>query len=338
MKRLKRQDTYLTLIFTMIFVFAFSSIGYAVNSPPVSDPNGPYTGTAGISVAFDGTGSSDPDGDPLTYAWNFGDGNTGIGPTPTHVYAAMGLYTVTLIVNDGVGATDTDTTTATISNAPPVCNADGPYNGTVGSPVQLDGSGSFDPDGIIILYEWDFDGDGTYDWSSATSGNTTHTYTLAGFFTAILRVTDDDGDEDSCTTDVNVYLEVSVDIKPMSCPNPLNVKSKGVLPVAILGTSEFDVSQIDPASLLLEGVPPIRYELDDVGTPFNGVSLDDCLDCTAEGPDGFLDLVLHFSSQDVVATIGPVEDGDCIFPTLMGDLLDGTPIEGTDSVRIIKKK
>jgi hypothetical protein len=124
----------------------------------------------------------------------------------------------------------------------------------------------------------------------------------------------------------------------MSCPNPLNVKSKGVLPVAILGTEDFDVSTIDPASLLLQGVPPIRYELDDVGTPFNGVSDDDCHDCTENGPDEFVDLVLHFDSQDIVDAIGSVEDRECLYPTLTGTLLDGTPIEGTDPLLIIKKK
>jgi PKD repeat protein len=65
----------------------------------VADPNGPYLGP--LEVCFDGTGSSDPDGDPLSYSWNFGDGNTGTGATPCYTYADAGIYDVCLTVNDG---------------------------------------------------------------------------------------------------------------------------------------------------------------------------------------------------------------------------------------------
>lgn len=67
-------------------------------------------------------------------------------------------------------------------------------------------------------------------------------------------------------------IAVDLDIKPTSCPNPFNVKAQGVLPVAILGTETFDVTQIDIASLRLETVAPIRSSLEDVATPLeNGV-------------------------------------------------------------------
>lgn len=73
----------------------------ATNLVPEANPGGPYAGEPGIAVQFDGSASSDPNGDVLTFAWDFGDGAMGDGATPNHVYAADGTYTVTLIVNDG---------------------------------------------------------------------------------------------------------------------------------------------------------------------------------------------------------------------------------------------
>jgi len=140
-------------------------------------------------------------------------------------------------------------------------------------------------------------------------------------------------------SDINVegcgYLPVNIDIKPQSCPNPLNVKSKGVLPVAILGTEDFDVTQIDPASIRLEGVPPLRWALEDVAEPEGELE-----ECTTAGPDGYLDLTLKFDVQEIVAALGGVSNGNVLVLTLTGSLLEefnGTPIEGEDVIIIIKR-
>jgi len=85
-----------------------------VPQPPVADADGPYNGTIGEPILFDGTGSYDPDGAIVSYEWDFGDGDTGTGPTPTHAYANDGVYTVTLTVTDNDGLTGTDDTTATV--------------------------------------------------------------------------------------------------------------------------------------------------------------------------------------------------------------------------------
>jgi PKD repeat protein len=84
-----------------------------VNRAPIADAGGPYTSTVNVAVAFDGTGSSDPDGTPLGYSWVFGDGATGTGPTPSHAYVASGTYGVALTVSDGA-LTSLATTTASI--------------------------------------------------------------------------------------------------------------------------------------------------------------------------------------------------------------------------------
>jgi probable HAF family extracellular repeat protein len=88
------------------------------NRAPVASAGGPYTGHKKKPVTLDGTGSSDPDGDALTYAWNFGDDSPlGTGANPVHEYNAWGTYTVTLTVTDVAGLFSASTTTATI--APP---------------------------------------------------------------------------------------------------------------------------------------------------------------------------------------------------------------------------
>jgi PKD repeat protein len=84
-----------------------------VNRKPVADAGGPYVAYVGVPVLFDGSVSLDPDGDPLSYVWNFGDDASGAGPTPSHAYAIPGLYGIALSVSDGL-LTDVATTTADI--------------------------------------------------------------------------------------------------------------------------------------------------------------------------------------------------------------------------------
>jgi hypothetical protein len=124
-----------------------------------------------------------------------------------------------------------------------------------------------------------------------------------------------------------------VDIKPQSCPNPLNVKSKGVLPVAILGFEELDVNDVDPATILLEGVPPVRWDYEDVAAPFPG----ELCDCWTEGPDGWEDLTVKFDKQEVVAALGDVNDRDTLELTVTWELYDGTSMSGSDCVVILHK-
>ncbi|MFW9807858.1 MAG: LamG domain-containing protein [Candidatus Thorarchaeota archaeon] len=98
--------------------------------------------------------------------------------------------------------------------------------------------------------------------------------------------------------------QVSIDIKPESWPNPINMENTGVLPVAICGTEDFDVTSIDPASVVIafegiaETVSPLRWSYEDVATPFIG----DPYDGHEAGSDGFMDLVLHFDTPEIVET------------------------------------
>jgi PKD repeat protein len=86
-----------------------------LNNRPVADAGGPYLGVTGVPLQLDGTGSSDPDGDPLTYYWLFGDGQEGSGPAPMHTYVSPGTYVVTLYVYDPyISFSDASTTQAVI--------------------------------------------------------------------------------------------------------------------------------------------------------------------------------------------------------------------------------
>jgi hypothetical protein len=139
----------------------------------------------------------------------------------------------------------------------------------------------------------------------------------------------------------NPFIHVYIDIKPQSSLNPLNVNSKGVLPVAILGTESLDVTTIDTTTIKLsldesegtEGPTPIRWSYEDVASPLE----EELYGSYELGPDGYEDLTLKFRTQTVVQAIGKVNDGEELVLTLSGSFLDGTEFEGADSIKIIKK-
>ena len=91
--------------------------GNGVKAAPVANPGGSYSGTAGTPVSFNGSASTDPGNEALTYAWSFGDNASGTGATPSHTYAAAGTYTVTLTVTNTDETTASATTTAIIAQS-----------------------------------------------------------------------------------------------------------------------------------------------------------------------------------------------------------------------------
>jgi hypothetical protein len=109
-------------------------------------------------------------------------------------------------------------------------------------------------------------------------------------------------------------VEVDIDIKPGSCPNSINLKSKGKVPVAILTTSDFDADDVDASTVEFEGASPTKWSKKDVDK------------------DGDKDLVLHFKTQELGLVKGDTEG------ELTGWTKDGTPISGSDSVRIVPPK
>lgn len=144
-----------------------------------------------------------------------------------------------------------------------------------------------------------------------------------------------------------VVVQAALDIKPGSCDNPFNIKvfdkdpgsndgsmKGGVLPVALLGDEGFDVTMVNMATVGLEGVGPLRYQFQDIAAPSHDREI---CPCPAQGPDGYMDMVLKFKKSDVAKMMGSVRHGDRVPLTLSGRLTDGTEFTARDCVRIIGK-
>jgi len=186
-----------------------SHIKTVLNRPPVASFTESATSVpTGTVIHFDASASSDPDGSIVSYSWNFGDGNTGTGVTVDHSYADNGTYTVTLTVTDNDGATDTANATKTVLNRPPVAIfTESAETVGVGETISFNASLSYDPDGSIVKYFWNF-GDGT----NATGVTTTHSYSKIGNYTVTLTITDDDGATDTA----NATKFVSENVPPVA--------------------------------------------------------------------------------------------------------------------------
>jgi len=333
-----------------------------------------------IEVTFDGTGSNhrDPRRKIVRYIWDFGDGSAPAeGPIVNHAFPAVFYpdgtidwaatthdYVVTLTVVDDNSPALSDMDSAVVHITappwPPVADANGPYTIYPCWLVTLDGSGSYDPNGALypdpshpwhgklVSWEWDLDNDGAYD--DASGETITWSACELGVHVVGLRVTNSFGKFDEVDTVVNVIklpsaTQVAFDVKPRSCRNPINTKDRGVLPVAVLGSNELDVTQIDPVSLRLEhlsGVIPVKWAYEDVATPYEPYTgKSGAYDCTKDGPDGYLDLVFKFNTHELVAALGEVTDGQVLLLHISGTLkveYGGGLITGEDVVVILNKK
>ncbi len=180
-----------------------------VNRPPVADGGNDRTGHMGSPMIFSGIYSTDPDGDKLTYTWDFGDGQSGSGVRTNHTYAKVSNYTASLTVSDGE-LSDRDSFTVEVIKAPvnhPPTAVIGPTQGQVeaGRELTLDGSGSSDPDaGDRLVSDWDFNAsDGVDDWVRGPV--VVATWTVAGRYEVTLRVSDGKAsDEATVVVDVTV--------------------------------------------------------------------------------------------------------------------------------------
>lgn len=180
-----------------------------VNAAPVADA-GPDQLVTASAVQFDGSRSGDADDRIVSYEWDFGDGETGSGPNPTHVYREPGTYTVRLTVTDasGTARNSADDTMTVVVNTPPIADAGPDLIGAPGEELIFQGTRSIDPDGDIAAYDWDFK-DGTTGRGPVAS----HAFATSGRYYVQLKVTDNTGQDRAVDFD---EVEVVINAPPVA--------------------------------------------------------------------------------------------------------------------------
>ena len=152
-------------------------------------------GTAPLNVRFDASASYDEDGIVTTFAWTFDDGTSAHGATISHTFPIPGIYSVELTVLDDDGHSDIAAQTIVVHELavpPTAVFSAAPSTAAIGEPVAFDASASFDPDGRILSYLWDF-GDG----STGSGVSIAHSFSSPGTFPVTLIVVDDDDAQSS---------------------------------------------------------------------------------------------------------------------------------------------
>ncbi|MEK7145761.1 MAG: PKD domain-containing protein, partial [Patescibacteria group bacterium] len=169
----------------------------------ITEPAEPLGLTAPVEILFDARAIpiNEADYTILSYTWNFGDGSVGSGPIVTHRYtkkSPTGTYTVTLAVNlrnvkTGETAMEEFSTIVGIENEKVTASFTAtPRSGELPLDVEFDASASYDPDGQIVSYEWDLDGDGQFDDAEGPIAD--FTYSSEGDYIVSLKVTDNNGE------------------------------------------------------------------------------------------------------------------------------------------------
>jgi PKD repeat protein len=195
------------------------------NQPPTARFTfSPASGPLPLTVTFNASASTDPDGQILGYSWSFGDDSMGSGVATQHVFRIQKRCKITLTVTDNYGAAGTAIGWVDVlePNRPPVARfTHAPTIGYTPLTVTFAGSSSSDSDGRIVSYKWDF-----ADGKTASGSATKHVFTLKKLHPVVLTVTDDDGATDTATGYVRVLNRVptaKISFYPVSGLYPLSV-------------------------------------------------------------------------------------------------------------------
>lgn len=187
-----------------------------INQGTLIDAGGPYTAQVNSPLTVKGK-AQDSDSKITSYAWDFnGDGSADVKSdstaTATYKYTKGGSYIIRFSATTDDGATSSDTAMVTVGNKPPKATAGVDIVSRKGHKVKLMGKGE-DPEGLLSKYEWDFNGDGTFDWSSDKIGITEHEFDTYSY--PVLRVTDGDG------------LSALDTVRVVICPEGMETIEKG---------------------------------------------------------------------------------------------------------------
>jgi chitinase len=225
------QDEVDTVDNTLQFDGAVAVFTYPVQFPVASFTLSPTNPLIGETVTLDGSSSSDPDGNIVSYQWDFGDGNTGSGPTTTHVYSTIGNYTVTLTVTDNDGLFDNDRKHVLVRKNPIASFTFSPANPLVGETVTFDAAASTPEGGAIISYKWDF-GDTTQ--TTRNDATVTHVFSAKGTYVVTLTVTDDEGLTGTMTKQIPVEESSTPSLLPLEIVLALVIVAAVAVAVAVM--------------------------------------------------------------------------------------------------------
>jgi PKD repeat protein len=302
------------------------------NAAPVLDPIGNKSGAAFVEMSFTTTASDNNDqiDDILSFSvdvlppgatYNTSTGHFSWTPNASDA----GTYTLTFSVSDG-HASDSEVITITISanNAPPVAVAGGPYNGGTGQPINFDGSGSSDPDGNALTYDWNF-GDG----NTGSGVMAAHSYAVAGNYVATLTVTDNGSPALSSSDQASVQVLSTI---------PASINLKGTK-ITLGGSARFGieinampVGNIDPNTIKMRTTYPNAGSASEVAsTPKGGKNIGD-LD-----HDNIPDLLADFSIAAIQALLGNVPNNTTVTLIISGrtNAASGSiPVQGQINVVI----
>jgi PKD repeat protein len=214
---------------------AFLYAGTEVPPPPPNvAPTASFTSSCvGSDCLFNSSASSDTDGTIVARSWDWGDGSpAGTGTSPSHTYADVGTYAVTLTVTDDDGATGTTIRQVEITPPPPNVAPTASFTQACsGTTCQFNSSASSDTDGTIVARSWDW-GDGS---PAGTGTSPSHTYADVGTYAVTLTVTDDDGATGTTTRQVQVLpapVEV-VEFRAAAGSNANTVSAAVTVPASV---------------------------------------------------------------------------------------------------------
>ena len=294
----------------------------ANDKPPVARIAEVAAAVEGSPVAFDGSASSDPDGDALTYRWEFGDGIVSADVSPSHTYADNGTFTATLTVKDPAGAFHVATTTVVVQNAAPRAQIEPLGATTIVSGETFTVRGSYADAGLLDApWNWWINwGEGSQTAGSGSQSGTSffasRSFLAAGSYTVRMWVTDKDGATGTANLTLQVVRKaISISVNPNAIK--LNDDGNGNIKVTVRATSDFDPATLDLSTARIGNVFALQKT---------------AADEAEDAADGSQDVKLRFR-RDALIQSGAL-GANTLTLTLLADLLDGRQVAGTTRVNV----